>query len=291
MPENCHSYVVITPVRNEEANLPATIRSMVNQTVLPKEWIIVDDGSSDGTAAICDEAASRYPWIKVLHRKDRGFRKAGGGVVEAFNDGLKIVTFSDWDFVVKFDGDLEFEPNYFESCLKEFELDPMLGIGGGVICYVSAEGKSFETAPRFHVRGATKIYRRACWAGLGGLIIAAGWDTMDEVKANSLGWKTRSFPDLHLIHQRDTGAADGAWSTHLKYGRANYVCGYHPLFMLCKGVTRVFKKPYIIGATGLMLGYVVAFVRNSPQVDDRQAVNYLRDQQLRLLLGRESIWR
>jgi biofilm PGA synthesis N-glycosyltransferase PgaC len=284
-------YVVITPVRDEEVHIQSTIQSMINQRVLPEEWVIVDDGSKDGTGRIIDDYASRYPWIKAVHRPDRGFRKAGGGVVDAFNDGYRALTCSDWDFMTKFDGDLAFEPDYFEKCFDEFYRDEKLGVGGGVICYVVEGKKRFEEAPAFHVRGATKIYRKACWVGIGGFLAAPGWDTMDEVKANSLGWTTRSFPQLHLIHHRDTGSADGLWPTLVKYGRANYICGYHPLFMLTKCIVRFFRKPYVIGSIGLMYGFVSGYLTNVPQVDDRAAIAYLRRQQMSRLFGGETIWR
>lgn len=285
------TYVVITPVRDEQAHLQSTIESMIHQTVLPQEWIIVDDGSKDDTGKIVDDYASRYPWIRAVHRKDRGFRKAGGGVVDAFNDGYHALHYSEWEFIVKFDGDLTFDSDYFEKCLDEFDRDPELGVGGGVICYVDEGEKRFEEAPAFHVRGATKIYRKACWDGLGGLLSAPGWDTMDEVKANSLGWTTRSFPHLHLVHQRDTGSADGLWPTLVKYGRANYICGYHPLFMFSKCIARLVRKPYFIGSIGLMYGFVSGYLTNVPQVDDRATIAYLRRQQIGRLLHRETIWR
>ena len=284
-------YVVITPVRDEEEHLQSTIQSMIGQTVLPTEWVIVDDGSKDGTGKIIDEYASSYSWIKAVHRTDRGFRKAGGGVVDAFNDGYRALASSDWDFMTKFDGDLTFEPDYFAKCFDEFYRDDRLGVGGGVICYVDGDKKRFEEAPAFHVRGATKIYRKACWDGIGGFLPAPGWDTMDEVKANSLGWSTRSFPHLHLVHHRDTGSADGLWPTLGKYGRANYICGYHPLFMLSKCIVRLVRKPYIIGSIGLMYGFVSGYLTHVPQVDDRAAIAYLRGQQIGRLIGRESIWR
>jgi poly-beta-1,6-N-acetyl-D-glucosamine synthase len=286
------NYVVITPVRDEEDHLASTIESMVQQTVPPSEWVIVNDGSTDGTAAILDRYASRYPWITAFHRPNRGFRKSGGGVVEAVNEGLRQLTGSEWDFIVKFDGDLTFEPTYFERCFNEFDRDPKLGIGGGVICYVDDDGqKIFERAPAFHVRGATKIYRKACWEGIGALLPAPGWDTFDEVKANSLGWTTRSFPDLHLVHHRETGSADGSWRTCVKYGRANYICGYHPLFMAGKCLGYLRKRPYVTGAVGLLCGFVSGYLKNIPQVDDRPTIRYLRRQQMRRLMGRQTIWR
>src|SRR5689334_11342136 len=285
------TYVVISPVRDEEAYLRFTIESMLAQTIRPAEWIIVNDGSTDGTAAIIDEYAAQHSWIRAVHRGNRGFRKAGGGVVEAFNDGYRALNTDDWQFVVKLDGDLTFEPDYFEKCLNNFHRDARLGIGGGVICYIENGTKRIEFCPEFHVRGATKIYRRECWDAIGGFWPAPGWDTMDEVKANMLGWTTRSFGDLHLRHHRPTGAADGVWRNLLKNGQANYICGYHPMFMLAKCFRRLWQYPYLIGSVALLYGFLSGYFRRIPQVNDRQTIIYLRRQQLGRLWRRETIWR
>jgi poly-beta-1,6-N-acetyl-D-glucosamine synthase len=284
-------YVVISPVRDEEAYLKFTIESMIAQTLRPAEWIIVNDGSSDSTGQIIDEYAERYPWIRGIHRENRGFRKSGGGVVEAFNDGYAALRSRSWEFIVKMDGDLSFEPNYFEKCLKNFQDDPALGVGGGVICYIQDGHKIFERCPAFHVRGASKIYRRSCWEAIGGFWPAPGWDTMDEVKANMLGWSTRSFDDLHLRHYRHTGAADGMWGGLVKNGKANYICGYHPMFMLAKCFHRLWQKPYLIGSAALLYGFLAGYFQRIPRIDDRQTIIYLRRQQLGRLWRRETIWR
>lgn len=285
-------YVVITPVRDEEQHLSATIECMIRQTVLPAQWVIVDDGSTDRTGEIIDAYADRYLWITPIHRKDRGFRKSGAGVVEAFNTGLAALDDTDWDFIVKFDGDLTFSPDYFQRCFEEFASDPALGLGGGVIYSAAGDRPAAaETGPLFHVRGATKIYRGACWRQIGGLLLAPGWDTFDEVKANSLGWKTRSFPQLHLLHHRQTGAADGSWRTSVKYGRANYICGYHPVFMLLKCARRLVQKPYFTGAAGLVYGFMTGYLRRIPRAGDPAAIAYLRREQINRLCGRETIWR
>ena len=286
-----NKYIVITPVRDEEAYLRFTIESMLAQTVRPSEWVIVNDGSTDGTATIIDEYAAQHTWIRAVHRVNRGFRKAGGGVVEAFNDGFRALTTDDWQFVVKMDGDLTFQPDYFEQCLMNFQSEPRLGIGGGVICYIENGAKRFEPCPEFHVRGATKIYRRDCWEAIGGFWPAPGWDTMDEVKANMLGWSTRSFPDLHLQHHRYTGTADGIWAGMVKNGRANYVCGYHPLFMFVKFFIRLPRRPYLIGSVALLYGYLSGYLKQIPQVNDLQTISFLRRQQLGRLWGRQTIWR
>jgi poly-beta-1,6-N-acetyl-D-glucosamine synthase len=284
-------YVLITPVRDEEEHLESTIQSMVSQTICPAEWIIVNDGSSDRTGEIIDDYSRRYPWIRGVHRENRGFRKSGGGVVEAFNDGLRTLQSVDWDFIVKLDGDLAFSADYFESCFRIFQREPQLGLGGGVICYVDSDGsKTFEVNPTFHVRGATKIYRRACWEAIGGFWPAPGWDTIDEVKANMLGFTTRSFPELHLIHHRVTGAADGQLGNLIKNGRANYISGYHPLFMLAKCVSRLIQRPFVTGSCALMYGFVTGYTKGIAQVDDPRMIRYLRREQIRKLLGKKTVW-
>jgi biofilm PGA synthesis N-glycosyltransferase PgaC len=284
-------YVIITPARDEERNLEDTIRAILRQTVRPAQWIIVDDGSRDRTGEIIDSYAANYSWITALHRSNRGFRQSGGGVIDAFYSGYELLAATDWEFIVKLDADLSFSPDYFQRCFDEFDKDPRLGIGGGAIYHDIGGALKIEPNPLFHVRGATKIYRRACWDALGGLIRAPGWDTVDELKANMLGWKTGTFLHLQLHHHRLTGAADGAWKDAIKNGRANYITGYHPLFMLMKCVKRLPARPYVIGSLALAWGYLSGYFRHMPRVGDAQLINYTRNQQLRRLFLQESIWK
>jgi glycosyltransferase involved in cell wall biosynthesis len=285
-------YVVVTPVRNEEKYLPLTIESMAAQTLRPMKWIIVNDGSTDHTGKIADDAAKAHPWIQALHRADRGFRQAGGGVVDAFDEGYRRVENQRWDYLVKLDGDLSFEVDYFERCFARFDETPCLGIAGGTICSATPRGIEVESKidPRFHVRGATKIYRAACWQAIGGLIHAPGWDTLDEVKANMLGWSTQTLPEMKVIHHRPTGAAYGTWKDRVKGGTANYISGYHPLFMVIKCMRRSIERPYLFGSLALLFGYLKARMNGTARVDDRALIHYFQQQQMRRLLGKKSLW-
>jgi poly-beta-1,6-N-acetyl-D-glucosamine synthase len=285
-------YVVITPVRNEEVYLPRTIDSVVSQTLKPAKWIVVNDGSSDGTTSIADAAAARYNWIQVVHRADRGFREPGTGVVETFYDGLSHLDNEPWDFLVKLDADLVFAADFFERCIGHFKSNPRLGVGGGLIYRRGADRWIVDSAsdPAFHVRGATKIYRRECWEQIGGLIKMPGWDAVDELKANMLGWKTYTFEDLEIRQLKDTGSADGNWRNSVKNGLANYVAGYHPVFMAAKCAKRLFARPYGIGAVGLAWGFINGYLNGTTRIRDSQLIRYVREQQLRRLTFRSSIW-
>lgn len=289
---NCR-YAVITPVRDEAQHIVRTIESMRRQTHRAVRWIIVDDGSTDGTGAIVDrESAPLQDWVTVLHRPNRGHRANGGGVIEAFYAGFGQLADNSWDFLVKLDGDLSFDPDFFERCLAHFHMEPRLGIGGGTICEIDNGELQVEAKgdPPFHVRGATKIYRRACWQAISPLPRNPGWDTLDEVMANRLGWRTRTFPELPLVQHKPTGSADGRWRNAIKNGKANYLTGYHPAFMLAKCLRRVSRRPLGVESVGLLAGFLSGYWQRLPQVADRASIRYLRDQQLRRLLMQQSIY-
>jgi biofilm PGA synthesis N-glycosyltransferase PgaC len=298
-------YVLISPVRNEAQHLERTIQSVVQQAVLPVRWLIVNDGSTDETAAIIERYALQYRWIVPVHRTDadrgcsagvqetkgsRGKRAREAKEIEAFCAGYEKLADADWEYLVKLDGDLSFEPDYFEKCFAEFEVDPKLGIGGGTICHLVNGQLEAELTPKFHVRGATKIYRRACWEQIGGVIRGAGWDTLDEVKANMLGWSTRTFANLKVAHHRATGAANGAWQNAMKVGTWSYISGYHPLYMLARCARWVMERPYLVGSVGLFYGYINGYIQGIPRAD-KQMVRYVRSQQIRKLSFRPTIWK
>ncbi len=285
-------YVIITPVRNEAARLPRTMESVLAQSRRPVRWVIVDDGSTDTTGALADAAAAQHKWIRVLHRPDRGHRLPGSGVMEAFQEGCLLVADISWKFLVKLDGDLAFGPDYFARCLQHFAEQPQLGIGGGLICRRVGDELVPESPddPLFHVRGAVKIYRRTCLEQIGGLLRLPGWDTVDELKANMLGWQTRTFVELTVEQLKETGSADGQWRNWVKNGLANYVACYHPLFMLVKCVSRALRYPWLIGGLALGWGYLSGFVHRYDRVVDPAFQRYVWQQQWNYLRGRPSLW-
>jgi glycosyltransferase involved in cell wall biosynthesis len=285
-------YVIVTPVRDEVLHICKTIESVRSQTTLPAQWVIVDDGSTDGTSKVLGESAGTTPWIRVVHRVNRGRRANGGGVMEAFYDGLAALKETSWDYLVKLDGDLSFAPDYFERCLAQFDADPRLGIGGGAVYQLENGEQRLDSVgdPPFHVRGATKIYRRECWLQISPLMCAPGWDTIDEVKANMSGWTTRTFPSIRIVQNKPTGAADGVWRNAFKNGRANYVTGYDPAFMMAKCLRRVFRRPVLTEGLGLAAGFWSGYIARLPRVPDARVIAYLRQQQRRRLLLRDGIY-
>ena len=284
-------FLIITPARDEEANIAETIANMASQTLRPARWIIVDDGSSDGTLEILTQAAAEHDWIECVSNEDRGFRAAGSGVVEAFYKGFDLVEDLEFDYIVKFDADLSFGRDYLERCHAKFELQPKLGIGGGMIYNMINGVRTLEEHPAFHVRGATKIYRRACWEDIGGLFKVPGWDTLDEVKAQMTGWETESFPDIAIDQLRMTGGAAGQWANWKKNGRASYIAGYDPFYLTARAIKKVVRSAELVAGFGLITGYLTAMAKRIPQVDDPELLAFLKKNQRNRLIGKSTIWR
>jgi glycosyltransferase involved in cell wall biosynthesis len=59
--------------------------------------------SKDATPQIIQQYADKYPWIRIVRRPDRGARKVGGGVVDAFYAGYDSINPLDFDYICKLD--------------------------------------------------------------------------------------------------------------------------------------------------------------------------------------------
>lgn len=271
IPSENRRLLVISPVRDEAAFLQQTIDSMVAQTVRPAIWMIVDDGSTDETPAIVERAAKENPWIRLHRRKDRGVRHVGGGVVEAFDEGLRNFDLDDFDYVCKLDGDLKFGPRYFERLFDKFEADPKLGTASGK-CFDVAPGGwvPLRTSDEFSL-GACKTYRVKCFREIGGLVKQTMWDGIDCHRCRMLGWKAASLHDeeLRLYEMRPMGSSHkGVVHGRLRWGQGQYFMGTHWLYACAIAFYRMFERPFIVGGVCIFIGYVRGFVRRAPRYDD-----------------------
>lgn len=284
-PDLTPEYVVITPIKNEGEFIEKTLHSMIQQSIKPREWIIVNDGSTDDTADIVARYTAHHSWIKLVNRDDRGFRQRGRGVVEAFYAGYEKLADHNYDFIIKLDGDLSFECNYFESLFAQFASNPQLGIAGGGVYELPAGQKWILRTTKDHVRGPTKVYRRTCFEAIGGLEPILGWDGLDEWKAKMLGWEVRSFIELKVLHYRYTGAATGLLKSRLEQGYGAYYMGYHPLFIIARGIRHSFVWPYLLGGGAMVWGYFTASWQGREQLADPAVIHFVRQTQLKQLAG------
>jgi len=184
------------------------------------------------------------------------------------------------------DGDLAFEENYFEFQLTEFSVNPKLGMTSGTTYNVFGDNLVIDKMPEDHVRGAAKMYRTTCFDQIGGPQIVLGWDTLDELKAQMLGWETKSYKNLVLKHYKPIGFKQKKTARRelLAGERLNYL-GYHPLFAILKCLYNIKRKPYIVGGILMLAGYLGAVISGSERNPDREMIRFYRKKQMKRLSG------
>lgn len=277
--QSAGSYVVVSPVKDEEQYVEATIQAMLKQTIRPKAWIIVDDGSSDRTCEILAPYAADCDWIRVLRIRRDAMRRLGSAEIRAFQAGYEQVKTLDFDFIVKLDGDLDLPHNYFERLLTAFKQDAKLGIASGVYLEKRDDKWNPTKMPSYHVSGASKIVRRQCFDDIGGFPLFPGWDTADEIKAQSKGWSTRHFTDIPFYHLRPEGSGIGFVKAGILHGEAYYVCNGGTVFFALKVLHRLFfGSPFILAGLMLAYGYVRARIQGLNHLINKSESEFYRRQ-------------
>ena len=272
-------YAVVTPVRDEAEHLPLMIESMLAQTHGPSRWVIVDDGSSDGTGEIARAAVERTPWITVVGSKPGGERARGAPVVRAFERGRAEIA-EQYEFVAKLDGDLFLPAHYFEWVARTFQREQRAGIVGGRVLVHDGREWRAEHVGRHTVHGAVKSYRRACLEDIGGLRASMGWDGIDEYGAKARGWRVLPLGELQVLHYARRGSKQAWWRARLEEGRGAHFMGYLARFVLVRAAYRmVVEEPRVAGGLVLALGFLKAALARAPRVDDPLAVEMVRREQ------------
>ena len=280
-------YALITPCRDEAAYLQTTIDTVGAQSVLPAKWIIVDDGSKDDTPNILERAARQYPFIHVIRRNDRGKRAVGPGVIEAFYDGLNAINMSDFDYICKFDGDLEMPPRYFERLMELFEADPWLGTLSGKLYLRYGDKLVEERCGDENSVGPAKFYRVQCFRDIGGFVRQVSWDGIDGHMCRMKGWVARSMhdPQLRIIHLRRMGSSQQSfWTGRVRWGRGKYFMGSTLFYVTAVSLYRMAERPYVLSGAGIWWGFVKAIMERHDRIDHPAYLKYFRRYELQSLL-------
>jgi glycosyltransferase involved in cell wall biosynthesis len=298
---NARRYCLITPCRDEARYARRTLDAVTRQSELPARWVIVDDGSKDETPRILEEYAARFPWIQVIRRADRGDRKLGGGVIDAFYTGFDTLDPAGFDYVCKLDLDLDLPPRYFEILMDRMEANPRIGTCSGKP-YFFLPGTG-DSSPRFPLEestslvsekmgdensvGMTKFYRTSCFQQIGGFVREVMWDGIDGHRCRQLGWIAVSWdePELRFVHLRPMGTSHKNWWTgRTRHGFGQYFMGTAPTWMLASATYRMTRPPVVVGGIAMLYGYFRSMIRGVPRYGDDDFRRFLRRYQWACLL-------
>lgn len=278
-------YVVITPARNEARFIELTLKSVTNQTVLPRKWIIVSDGSTDGTDDIVKKYTARYPWIELVRMPERAERDFAGKV-HAFNAGYQKVRDTENDVIVSLDADISFENDYFAFLLEKLSADEALGLVGTPFRELSGETYDYRFVSIEHVSGACHVFRRECFEVIGGYMPVKGGsiDHIAVITARMKGWKTRTFAEKSCLHHRTMGTAGrGLLKSRFKLGMKDYSIGNHPMWEFFRAARQMTLPPVLTGGLALAAGYLWGVVHQVPRPVSPDLIAFHQREQMQRL--------
>jgi biofilm PGA synthesis N-glycosyltransferase PgaC len=279
-------YVLISPCRDEAAHMRQTLDSVIAQSVQPAKWIIVDDGSTDQTPQILAEYSSRYGWIKIVTRKDRGRRAVGPGVIDAFYAGYESIDPDDYDYLCKLDLDLNLPPRYFEILMERMTSNPLIATCSGK-AYVQQNGRLVSEMHGDDTSlGMTKFYRVSCFKKIGGFVREVMWDGIDCHRCRMNGWIACSWdePELRFIHLRPMGSSDqSVFVGRMRHGYGQYFMGTGFPYIVASALHRVTQKPYVLGSLAILWGWIKSALQRKPRYEDAEFRVFLRRYQWRVL--------
>ncbi|MGB0767697.1 MAG: glycosyltransferase family 2 protein [Phycisphaeraceae bacterium] len=296
-------YCLITPCRDEADYARRTLESVTSQTVAPTKWVIVDDGSSDETPEILAEYAGRFDYIEVVRREDRGGRKVGPGVIDAFYAGFDTIDPNEYDYVCKFDLDLDLPHGYFEEVMRRMEAEPRLGTASGKAYFPPPGTESLdrrradgtirtddlisEACGDEMSVGMIKFYRTSCFMQIGGFVREVMWDGIDCHRCRMMGWLACSWddPELRFIHLRAMGSSHkGILTGRQRHGFGQWFMGTGFAYMTASALFRLTRPPVVIGGLAMWWGYVKSMLTGVKRYPDPAFRSFLRRYQWSCLL-------
>lgn len=247
---------IIIPAHNEEDYIGKTLQSLAEQTLLPKNVIVVNDNSTDHTQSVIEHFTKTYQWISIINSKSSDKHLPGSKIVEAFYKGFNTLD-NNYDIICKFDADLIFPENYLEKIASHFNNNEKLGMASG-FCYIKKENQWVleNLTNKDHIRGALKTYRKECFKQIGQLKPSMGWDTVDEFLAKYHNWEILTDETLHVKHLKPTGQSYNKASKYLQ-GEAMYKMRYGFWITLISALKLASKK----GSYSLFKDYLSGFFR------------------------------
>jgi poly-beta-1,6-N-acetyl-D-glucosamine synthase len=287
MPTGRLRMVVVVAFLDEAGYLPVLLESLAAQDRAPDALLLVDDGSTDNSAAIAATFAAERPSTQLIQRPPRRRerdRMARAHEWRAFAWALARAT-GPWDVAAKLDADLHLPPDLFAAMERRFLADPRLGIAGAYLSQRMGDGRlARQRCPAGHVEGPNRFYRRACLEAISPIPPILGWDTIDEARARRCGWRTQSFglEGDDVVHLRRVGSYDGILRGYRRAGWAAYAYGAHPVHLLASAAARLRDRPLGACTAAYLGGYAVAALRREPRAEPETRALVRLEQRARL---------
>lgn len=273
--------MLVTPVHDERDLLHDLVATIRAQELRPLLWVIVDDGSRDGSGAELARLQAREPWIHVVtlvREADeqvsplRYAQVLAAGFVAAVElleaEALHV------EYVANVDADVRCPPQLFAEMLQRSERDRMIGFASCRLVEIDDDREPVPALdhPCGAPRAAVRLWRRQCIEEIG-LQPTPHWGSVTGLRARNRGWKTVVHEDLVAEVVRDHASRHGWWRGWQRLGEAVWFVGAHPLLVAAQAVIASARRRDLRGLA-LLTGYVGSALRRARRSNDPELLEF-----------------
>lgn len=281
---------VITPIKNEADNLPALIESVESQTLRPECWVIVDDGSTDGSTAIIEDAASKHSWIRHRRKTDSETYDIGVNYARVLAAGYAELTErygQELDYYMVLDGDMELSEGYLDAVTSYLDARDDVVIACASVYTRTTEGLELAEHAKEHPLGGATLYDGDFYREIDGPPATPCVDSVTKAKAHMRGYRPRYATELdeRAIQARPAHENGDPLENARNLGRNNYAIGYHPVAAAARG-GHVLLESGVFQGLSYLRGYFSAWASGEPRLADDDVVRYYYRQKPRNILER-----
>ena len=282
------TYILVTPAKNEEDNLPELIQSMVKQNVKPVAWFIVDDGSDDGTYQIIRKATSEYSWIHNLKIETKSAYDIEEHYAFVCREGFKYaLNYCEennigFEYIALSDADMMYPKNYFYQLLLFLSNNSDFGIVSGKILIMSQSGDIYKEGKTYididQPRGSGRVWRKETFEQTNGYILAKSPDSVSNIMTLLKGWKIKQLAHVECYQLRDTGGKIDLWSAYFSRGKRSHYLGANPLSVLNVLIDLILiyrQKNSMTKSLAYFSGYFRSFIWREDQIENEEVKRYI----------------
>jgi glycosyltransferase involved in cell wall biosynthesis len=279
---------LITPVKNEYANIDNLKETVLSQTKVPDLWIIVVADSSDGTLEKCIKSFSNLNFVKIIKQKSYSSLHWNISFAIAINEAIEeIEKTGEFKYIAKIDASVKLNDDYFETLINELEKDKKLSFVCGKEIFLNMDKNAIPIQPSndgIIGMNDNRVYRYSFLKEERGYPLTPCPDTVLIVKNIKKGRTNKVVETTKYVETRAGSSREGIWSGYFQWGRGMYILNYHPLLVLLNaGFFSLKFKPHYQGIA-LIFGYISSLINHDVKVDDDEIKNYFYKERFRELI-------
>jgi len=275
-------FILLTPVHNEADQIEELVQCILQSSLRPDIWLIIDDCSNDGTDVKLVEIQKNINFLKVIRLNEKA-EYMEFNYSEVLRAGIKELDeqVNRARYIGILDADIRFGQQYWQMLKQALDENERTGIVSGTLASRNKDGKiMIEPFQRIdNPRGGLRLIKGVCFQDINGIQRSRAPDSIQNVKARLSGWEIRTLINLYALSTRPTDDKLGKSQGEISRGRRDWHL-HQPVWLIIVRATAKVIQGDIKTAYHYISGYIREWLRNGEKYPDNQVRRYYRSVRL-----------